>query len=195
MTTTTTAGPAPITRATLDEQARREEARRQPIPDPQTGAALLGLDADQVRVAVPDVDPALVDRVLTDRGWVRTLKETLRSGTGQQPMPSTYLSAVVDRVRTHADAAQRAQAREARYRADHVCRVLGVVGDSTRPRPLPWSAPGEKVRVSDRGLAALLAAWQEALTAGELAAARRHVAEHAPPAPQGDEETNRRRGR
>ena len=145
--------------------------------------------------AIYEAAPAIVDRVRTDGAWLRGLKETLRSGTGQQPMPETYLRAVTERVRTHAEAAERAQAREARYRADHVCRVLGVVGDSTRPRPLPWSAPGEKVRVSDLGLAALLAAWQEALTAGELAAARRYVAEDAPPAPQGDEETNRRRGR
>ena len=193
--TTTTAGPAPITRATLDEQARREEARRQPIPDPQAGAALLGLTVAEVRDAVPDVDPAIVDRVLTDRGWVRTLKETARSATGQQPMPADYLRVVADRVRTHADAARRTQAREARYRADHVCRITGTVDDSTRPRPLPWSPPGEKVRVSDRGLAALTAAWQEALTAGEMDAARRYVAEHAPPAPQTVEETPKRRRR
>jgi len=194
MTTTTTETLA-VSHATFTEQARREEARREPTPHPQAGAALLGLDAAQVRQAVPDVNPAIVDRVLTDRGWVRGLKETLRSGTGQQPMPSTYLSAVVERVRTHADAAERARAQEARYRADHTCRITGVVDASTRPRPLPWSAPGEKVRVSDRGLAALTAAWAEQLTTGEMDAARRYVAEHAPPAPQGDEETTKRRRR
>ena len=184
-----------IAYATFTEQARREEARRQPIPDSQAGAALLGLTVAEVRDAVPDVDPAIVDRVLTDRGWLHHTKETASSATGKQPMPADFLRAVADRVRTHADAAQRAQAREARYRADHVCRVLGRFDESTRPRPLPWSPPGDTVRVSDRGLAALTAAWAEQLTTGEMDAARRYVAEHAPPAPQAVQETPKRRRR
>lgn len=167
-------------RAADRERKRAEAAAHQPPPPdpittPEQGAALLGLTADQVHTAADGVPVEAVDRVLTDTAWVHQRRTTARNGMyGEQPAtPAQHLAAVLDRARTQHHAHQRHTAQQAERDRRQTCPVTGQVDPTTRPRRLPWQSPRDtELRLSDRGLIAILAAAAEQVTPDELDRAR-----------------------
>lgn len=145
---------------------------------PSWAAERLGLDLKELRASFPDDLVEHIDTALCDRTWLAS-RLTPDYASGAPRTPADQRQALLAECQRRSGLARSRDEAAKRRRRESVCAVTGIEDPSTRWRDLSVLTKQHqgRVRLSDRGLAAVIAAIVRTADPDDVDAATRWITE------------------